>query len=419
MVGLRHAAFSQLAPEYSGATERFTEVPPRNAQEPGEAGAKPPDPIPLPTRAQPLADLAIRYPSASGEFPEPFLLSVGPNDSAPRHTVLDANVIRDDLLKACRTSQTTALLESGARGGLRVYCAEHVPDEVDEHLPEWVSAIDLTEAKRVWELCYVPLLRVVDVPRDPPLTTDEWTRINVLREKDPDDVPTAILTLLINSPVASKDKPLLRAVYGGDADIDQLAEWLPRILAGRTIAEADQIIAAGVTLSNALASVAVGTIAEAVAGLRRMPKSGRTAAAIALALAVLTYREAATRQLRVLARAVLQIAGELEPSLQTWQVDRIEASKFLLQSMPAPAGFDEPDYEDVSGTLERSSLQVLASSVPLSAAAISTRLPPAVMPRSTAKVREVLRLRPYFHSLSRGRWQLGRPRFLVGTRHEK
>ena len=62
---------------------------------------------------------SIRFPDPHGAFPGDILLR-------PPPVVVDANVLRNDILHACRTGQRTVLVTAANAGLLRLFCAEHV-----------------------------------------------------------------------------------------------------------------------------------------------------------------------------------------------------------------------------------------------------------------------------------------------------
>jgi predicted nucleic acid-binding protein len=160
-----------------------------------------------------------------GRFPAVMLHDVFP-------LVIDANVLRDEILRTVRKGQRTILWTATNSGVFRLFCAEHVVEEVEEHLERWATKkkLDIEAARRAWVDFYRPLLRVVEVASD--LTSlEESERLQALATRggphgDPDDVPTATLALLIGAPLLSKDNNALRAVYGDDFDRTAHKQWL-------------------------------------------------------------------------------------------------------------------------------------------------------------------------------------------------
>ncbi len=98
----------------------------------------------------------IRFPDSPGAFPGDVLL-------CPPPVVVDANVLRNDIRRACRTGQRTVLVTAANAGLLRLFCAEHVYQEVIEHSGDWTAGgpVSRDAFLRRWLLEYLPLIRVV------------------------------------------------------------------------------------------------------------------------------------------------------------------------------------------------------------------------------------------------------------------
>src|SRR5689334_21308104 len=63
----------------------------------------------------------LRLPTADGVFPSSLIVSPSP-------VVPDANVLRNDVLYACRRGRPTALVTAAKGGLLRLFAARHVVD---------------------------------------------------------------------------------------------------------------------------------------------------------------------------------------------------------------------------------------------------------------------------------------------------
>ena len=100
----------------------------------------------------------IRFPDPGGAFTGDILLR-------PPPVVVDANVLRNDILYACRTGRRTVLVTAANAGFLRLFCAEHVYEEVIEHSSDWAADGQVTRDAflRRWLLEYLPLIRVVQI----------------------------------------------------------------------------------------------------------------------------------------------------------------------------------------------------------------------------------------------------------------
>lgn len=83
----------------------------------------------------------------------------------PPPVVVDANVLRNDILYACRTGRRTVLVTAAKAGFLRLFCAEQAYEEVIEHSSDWATDGQVTRDAflRRWLLEYLPLIRVVQI----------------------------------------------------------------------------------------------------------------------------------------------------------------------------------------------------------------------------------------------------------------
>jgi predicted nucleic acid-binding protein len=169
----------------------------------------------------------IEFADNAGAFPSVILLP----QASP--LVLDANMIRGELIRIARTGRTV-LVNAANSGVFRLFVAQHVVDEVWEHYATWARRknVDAVDVRKVWEAELLPLLRCVSIP-DGWTTVDESSRIATLArpgpDGDPDDVPTATLALLLGAPLLSRDGKPLDAVYGPDFDQDAHTRsgWMP------------------------------------------------------------------------------------------------------------------------------------------------------------------------------------------------
>ena len=101
---------------------------------------------------------------------------------------------------------------------------------------------------------------------------NEQARIDILgdaehRKGDPDDVPSAVLSLLLQAPFLTKDGNALEAVYGNSLDMGQ-TEWLDALRAGGDLGQLSEYLIAAYLFS---ARAAVGTYQAAAALVRAMP----------------------------------------------------------------------------------------------------------------------------------------------------
>ncbi len=342
----------------------------------------------------------IRFPGLEGGFPGDILLR-------PPPVVVDANVLRNDILRACRTGRRTVLVSAANAGCIRLFCARHVYDEVVEHSGDWTAAGPVTRNAflRAWLLEYLPLIRVVTVVDEHQgwLSPAERVRVSHLAEpgQDRDDVPSAVLALLLGAFFLSEDRKPLRAVYG-DADLTGHRDWVDKLKAGGDAGQlgkaltltANLTVLAGQGLSAGARKVtaAAGPWALAAAGLgaawwylsrpadtRRQFTSAAVTVLVCAAEAAVTYQQVRDR------------FASYAPQAPGWQS--------LAADLPAAA------------VLGRGCLHTLARALgnDLSAAELTRELPCLAVAQGEAKVRQALRGGGPFTEVWRGRWQAGHP----------
>ena len=148
--------------------------------------------------------------------------------------VVDANVLRKDVLYACRTKRSTVLVNAANAGLIRLFCGGHVACEVLEHHERWSREGGIAPAvfTELWINNYAPLLRLVSEPPVGLLTDEEEGRVAALRARDEDDVPSVALALLLGAFFLSEDGPATTAVYGERRDNDELRGWRSALSAG-------------------------------------------------------------------------------------------------------------------------------------------------------------------------------------------
>ncbi|MFF5075790.1 hypothetical protein ACFY36_01980 [Actinoplanes sp. NPDC000266] len=355
------------------------------------------------------AALPVGVPDENGLFPPALLPETFP-------AVVDANALRDDLLRVAGGRGRTLMLKAANSGVLRLFCAPHVLDEVDEHLAEWSARkrLDPVIVRGVWESDVAPLLRCVDVP-DGLAAIAEQKRLDYLglppetsRYCDPDDVPTARLALLLNAPLLSKDKAPLRAVYGEPFDHVAHAQWLDQLSAVGDLGPLGRLAGA---INSLLGIAASGAFQGVAAAARRVPLPWLLVGAVAAAGAFRYFVAPETRQrVQVALGAGLASVGETVMEV----VNAREAARGQFESLlPVQPGWNEvANCRGTEAALTRASLHRLARNPQsdLSAAelAAALRLTDG-FPRGEAKVRATLRREGAFSEPYRGRFQVGAP----------
>jgi predicted nucleic acid-binding protein len=346
----------------------------------------------------------ITLPNEYGAFGEAGLPTVFP-------MVIDANALRDELLRTTRKNQRTILCNAANSGVLRLFCAAHVVEEVHKHAAEWATTqgLDPAAVQAVWETSYLPLLRCVAIP-EPLTTARENERLAVLadptsRYGDPDDVPTATLALLLGAPLLSKDASPLRAVYGDGFDHVAHARWLRALAAGGDLGPLSQYMQ---TASMATFAVGYGIYA-AVKGLaRRVSLPWLVGSAVATALGSLLISPEEKQRARMTAGRFL--AGALELFGEIMKLHSAAKRQFDTLAAPRPSWDDVANEVGGNRVLMRYSLYELARSPSsdLSAAELRERLPlDDSVPHGEAEVRAVLRAGCCFEQIYPGRFQVG------------
>lgn len=338
----------------------------------------------------------LRVPLANGAFPSDLLANVQP-------VVPDANVLRNDVIYACRSGTRTVLVNIANAGLLRLFCARHVLDEVSEHAAEWAEGakIPVEQFLTQWEREYLPFVRVLDasIPSEW-LSPDESRRMAALAEIDPDDVPSASLALALGGFYLSQDKTALRAVYGDGIDPERHAAWVDLLKAG---GDAGQLAELG--------QVATGLVSAAVSGMaggaaRLLESAGPVGAVCLGMLSVLLLANVPPKVRQRVWSGARVTLGSFAHLLAVYE----EAHRRFATVTPGTPKWAELALtNEPTAVLARACLHVVSRSGigDRSAAEITATLPPLGIAQGEAKVREVLRSHGCFTEPWRGRWQVG------------
>src|SRR5262245_30642957 len=126
----------------------------------------------------------IGVPNEFGAFPDSHIPAVPP-------FVVDANELFRDVSYAARTDKRTVLVSLANSGYIRLFCAQHVLDEILEHAERMAKRLKapLSAFMDHWDMEYVPLLRRIEVSESL-ITEEEARRMDTLKETDPDDIPS-------------------------------------------------------------------------------------------------------------------------------------------------------------------------------------------------------------------------------------
>lgn len=341
--------------------------------------------------------MPIRLPSAEGAFPVDYLFR-------PPPVVPDANRLRNDILYACRHNRRTVLVNAANGGLMRLFCAQHVVDEVAEHSAEWTAGSPVTRKEFLarWLTEYLPLIRVVhpDEGQLTMLSPGELGRIQRLRAVDPDDVPSATIALLLGAFFLSDDGPALRAVYGGEADLAGHAEWVNILKAGGDAGELGKMFTFLAKLADLAGTGIAGAVRRVVAGIGPWIP---LVAALWGVWKIATSSDRTRQRIKSAAQTALTSIGSAFIAYEEVH-DRFERAAPKVPSWRSLAESNPP-----GAVLARACLHTLARSPASdrSAQELARDLPYIYVPQGEAKVRETLRAMDCFTEVGRGRWQVG------------
>ncbi|MHB8465516.1 MAG: PIN domain-containing protein [Acidimicrobiales bacterium] len=319
--------------------------------------------------------------------------------------VVDANILRDDVLYAAGHDQRTALANAANAGLIRLFSASHVMEEVLEHSDEWTLGKEVSREAFLqrWLFEYLPLTRVLDIGDDAlaMLTPDERSRIEGLRAVDPDDVPSAILSLLLGGIYLTRDGRALRAAYGADVDVAEYEKWREVLRAGGDAGELGLMFQVSIQVALAIG----GGVANGIGALAR--RLGWLAVGAAGATGALLLTRTSLEQ-RHKAKSIL---GSAASTISDLLVEYHQASA-RLRSVSVKA----PEWDELASLIAPQELLARACIYTLarpgmsdqSAQSLTRFLPPLGVPHGEAKVRAILRARGYYFSQPwAGRFQLG------------
>lgn len=353
------------------------------------------------------AKVPIEGPDERGAFPASHGRAWGLVTEGVPPVVLDANPLRGDVFRACRSGRTVLTTAANA-GALRLFAAPHVVEEVAEHAERWSwesGDISLAAFQARWEEEYLPLVRVVD---DEQLSEDllgheERARLGQLAEIDSDDVPSVILALSLDAFFLSEDRRAVQAVYGEGIDLSARRNWLARLCSSGDAGElAKMVFAAAMVPTLAVG----GTIEAGRLVARRL--SPWALLPIGAGLIALAYRYISKERWAGLGGG----AGKLALGLMYLQANYLREYEHFRAAAPPTPRWEELAREiDRRALLQRACMHTLAR-LPdgcSSASALADSLPALDVGQGEALVREVLRGSGCFHQPYAGRWQLGEP----------
>ena len=352
------------------------------------------------------ASAPLRLPSEHGVFPDAVM-------AQPLCAILDAHWLGFDINRACARDQRTVLVTAANQQLIRPFCAQHVADEIVEHVETWsVNAgrsVPVADFLHRWYTEYLPVLRVVpdDAIPDAWLTPNERARIDKLAIKDTDDIPSVKLALAIRGLYVSKDGPAVAAVYGAGADLIDREKWLDQLKAGSDAGELALMVRGAQTMAGITGMSAFKAAEKAYDTL------GSLGLLVAGGLGYLLWdwiRQPERQGLRSALGDIFTFVMEGELQRRTRQ----EAFDKALPRVPSWSALAATNTSE--SVVGRAALYTVAreTTTHVSAHELTETLRTRV-PCSEANVRHLLRTTPCFTEVYRGRWQVGadqRPREL-------
>jgi predicted nucleic acid-binding protein len=338
----------------------------------------------------------------NGVFLEPFFSSwLG--DALP--VVLDANILRHEIGRTCRTGKRTILVTGANTRAFRLYCADHVLEEVDKHGPAWAAAmkIDAAAFVGVWDKTYLPLIRrVPSMGLEHLLMAHEREQIKSLRSVDSDDVPSATLALAMGALFLTKDNAAYEAVYAKPATAETREGWLEPLRSGGDSAELQQLI----TMASAIPTLTSAGVWHSVRWIHARSPIGVVAAGLVTAALLFSIPGSAYRRA---CDGIKVGASRLHDEIFQPYYEAMARVRGALP--PFPPWDDLVDGTTRNAALTRACLYRLVRSrgTPLRASEVASKLPFLGIGQAAPSVGKVLRGDPCFFEPYKGRWQVGRP----------
>jgi predicted nucleic acid-binding protein len=342
--------------------------------------------------------MAIQFPDCWGEFPRSESKRVTP-------LVPDANVLRNDVLYACRKDRRTILVNAANVGFFRLFCAEHVINEMYEHSSDWTAGTGVSEKefRQHWFTDYLPLIRCIP---DGSLPGDLWSpeeeaRIAILQSADPDDVPSARLALAIRGFYLTEDRRAWEAVYGRTVSAEERRRWVKILSAGGDASELEEALGAMALLP----AMVVGGVTEFFKWIHA--KLGVPGVLLVIGSAAVLARWKTTPDGRkTFFEMVMEMLSTCAGAYDEYQ-RRLEEFSAAVPDVPSWETLAETNTRDAVRT--RACLRTLAreSWGQLSAEELVPLLPELPVGQSAQLVRAVLKRVDAFDQVSPGRWQVG------------
>jgi hypothetical protein len=349
--------------------------------------------------------LPIEGPGSCGAFPTSGGRAWGLLAAGVPPVVADANPLRNDILRACRTGRTV-LITAANVGAIRLFTASHVIDEVHRHGSRWARESGDVSPSQLWTRWreeYLPLLRVIDNRH---LSVDlldheERGRLSRLANVDHGDVPSVILSLVLGAFFLSEDHAAVRAVYGENVDLEAHRGWLSLLRSSGDAGELGKMVFA----ASMLPTIAGGGVIEAGRWVSRK-LSPWALMPFGLALVLLVRRHLTPERLSALRSSAVDLAGGFVHVYLRYQR---EYERFRAAAAPAPSWIRLSTEAGPRAVLTRACMYALARTPggQRPAAELANELPELGVGQGEVLVREILRREACFMEVYAGRWQMG------------
>jgi predicted nucleic acid-binding protein len=342
----------------------------------------------------------IRYADNNGAFVES-VLEILFGDSVP--IVPDANVFRGNIAHMCRRGKRPVLLNGANSGTFRLFCAQHVLEEVAEHSERWASdcGIPYDVYSDCWSRHFLPAIRLVSTAElRRLLSLEERHRIDALHAIDPDDVPSATLALALGAFYVTEDADARFAVYGKEAKAAERNNWLDPLMCAGNAGELHKLVA-----------IASAAPVAGIAGAWRLGRWLYEQSPWALAAAVGVALFSATRIKKETYHATGRAVGEgfmrFSDGVMLPYNENVQRFRAMLPDPPS----DEELLADIDrdSVLMRTCLYRLARSrkSPMAVRDLANELPEVGVSTNVQRVGKMLHNNGCFFEPYRGLWQVG------------
>lgn len=345
-------------------------------------------------------------PDFDGELPLDSLRALAPTQignllPAAVPIPVDSNMLLKNIAREVRDApKPTHIRILAELGVLRLFAGSHVYDEMNEHLSEFMigQGLDPSVAESIWRGGFLPAVRFVDTTQFP--LSDP--RVLAVRDRDTDDLPTAILACLLGIKALSEDHDLV------DYGLATGRPWLDLVFAAERSAVGQTVTvgaAGGVALTGA-------TIEQGFRGLRRMSSdpTGQKVlwgAAILVILGLIIYLINEPTRRWVAPRARALVSGLKDGG--AWTLSGLVKVSVDLAEGRATLRAALVSHVEARDEVTQTARILAGSSRPLSTRDLAAllwnyqRVPAAAL----AKAGTLLRRNPAFVEVAPGCWELG------------